>query len=154
MARWPVTMAREVRREVEGEEHAHHTPRRMSGRHGGAVLARPARDYTGRTSPRHHRQSMHTWTNAGTHNKHREEIRRGVSLEASGASEIPSGDRTPISSERRGVLNPLGGGGRGPRGASYAQVSVAEVTGVGRDLQATAVASSIAGGARERKRGV
>jgi hypothetical protein len=44
----------------EEEEHTHHTPRRMSGRHGGAVPARPARDYLGRTSPRHHRRSTHT----------------------------------------------------------------------------------------------
>jgi hypothetical protein len=147
-------MAREERREVEGEEHAHHTPRRMSGRHGGAVPARPARDYPGRTSPQHHRQSTPTWTTASTHNTPSEEIRRGVSSEMTGAGEIPSGDRTLISSERRGVPNPLGGGGRGPRGASYAQVSAAEVTRVGRDLQAMAAATSIAGGVREKKRGV
>jgi hypothetical protein len=153
MARWPVTMARKERREVEGEEHAHHTPRRMSGRHGGAVPAQPARDYPGRTSPWHHRRSTHTWTTANTHSKPSEEIQRGVSSEATGAGEIPSGDRTPISSERRGVPNPLGGGGRGPRGASYAQASAAEVTRVGRDLQATEAATSFAGGAREKKRG-
>jgi hypothetical protein len=153
MARWPVIMAREERREVEGEEHAHHTPRRMSGRHGGAVPARLARDYPGRTSPRHHRRSTHAWTTANVHSKPIEEIRRGVRSEVIVAGKIPSGDRTPISSERRGDPNPLGGGGRGPRGASYAQALAAEVTGVGRDLQAIAAATSIARGAREKKRG-
>jgi hypothetical protein len=128
-------------------------PGRMSGWHGGAVPARPARDYPGRTSSQHHRRCTHTWTTASTHNKHNEEIKRGVSSEAIGAGEILSGDRPPISSERRGVPNPLGRGGRGSRGASYARVSVAEVTGVGRDLQAMAAATSFAGGAREKKRG-
>jgi hypothetical protein len=37
-------------------EHAHHSPRCMSGRHGGAVPARPARGYPGKTSPQHHRE--------------------------------------------------------------------------------------------------
>jgi hypothetical protein len=86
------------------------------------------------------------------HNKHSEEIRWGVSSEVTGAGKIPSGDRPPISLERRGVPNPLGGGGRGPRGASYAQVSVAEVTGDGRDLQATAAVTLVAGGAWEKER--
>jgi hypothetical protein len=155
MARWPVTMVGEERREVEVEEHAHHMPRCMSGRHGGAVPARPARGYPGESSPRHHREHRtrrfhwrctHTWTTANTHNKNREEIRWGVSSEATGVGENPSGARPQISSERRGFPNPLGGGGRGPRGASYAQVSVAEVTGDGRDLQATAAATLVAGG--------
>jgi hypothetical protein len=39
-----------------------------------------------------------------------------VSSEATEIGENPSGDRPPISSKRRGVPNPLGGGGRGPRG--------------------------------------
>jgi hypothetical protein len=153
MARWPVTMAGEERRGVEEEEHAHHTPRRMSGRHGGAVPAWPARGYPGRTSPQHHWRCTHTWITASMHSKHSEEIQRGVSSKAIGAGEIQSGDRPPISSERRGVPNPLGGGGRGPRGTSYAQVSAAEVTGGGQDLQATAAATSVAGGAREKERG-
>jgi hypothetical protein len=76
-----------------------------------------------------------------------------VSSEATEIGENPSGDRPPISSKRRGVPNPLGGGGRGPRGASYAQVIVAEVTGDGRDLHATAAATLVAGGAQEKERG-
>jgi hypothetical protein len=100
MARWPVTMAREERREVEEEEHAHHTPRRMSGRHAGAVPTWPARDYPGKTSPQHHRRCTHTWTTASTHSKHSEEIQRGVSSEAIEVGEILSGDRP--RSHRRG----------------------------------------------------
>jgi hypothetical protein len=76
-----------------------------------------------------------------------------VSSKATETGENPSGDRPPISSERRGVPNPLGGGGRRPRGASYAQVTVAEVTGDGQDLQAMAAVTSVVGGAREKERG-
>jgi hypothetical protein len=109
MARWPVTMAGEERREVEEEEHAHHTPRRMSRWHGRAVPARPARGYPGKTSPQHHREHrtrcFHrrctpTWTTASMHIKHREEIRWGVSSEATGAGENLSGERP--RSHRRG----------------------------------------------------
>jgi hypothetical protein len=37
--------------EEEEENHTHQMPRRMPGRHGGAVPARPARGYPGMSSP-------------------------------------------------------------------------------------------------------
>jgi hypothetical protein len=84
-------------------------------------------------------------TTANMHSKHREEIRRGVSLETTGAGENPSGDRPQISSERRGFPNPLGEGGRGQWGASFAQVSAAKVAGDDRDLEAAAAVKLVAG---------
>jgi hypothetical protein len=50
MAKWSVTVAREEK-VGEEEKHTHQTPRRMPGRHGGAVPARSARGYLGMSSP-------------------------------------------------------------------------------------------------------
>jgi hypothetical protein len=54
--------------------------------------------------------------------------------------QIPRGEITPISSERRRLTKPLSGAGRGSGGKYFAKVASAGVVGIGRNGQATAAA--------------
>jgi hypothetical protein len=119
MARWPVTEAREEKAEEEEEKHTHQTPRRMPGRHGGAVPTRPARGYLGMTSPStpgapHLGASTGVHTHhkhQGSHSKHQERTQRGIGLGGDRSRRNPRGNQPRISSERKRPLNPVGGGG-------------------------------------------
>jgi hypothetical protein len=136
MARWPETMAGEEREGREEEDTLTNaqvlvwTAWQGRARAAGQRLLEGVFTMAPLEAP-HHRRSTHAWTTANVHSKPSEEIQLGVRSVATGAGKIPSGDRTLISSKRRGVSNPLSGGGRGPRGTSYAQASAAEVTRVG-----------------------
>jgi hypothetical protein len=111
MARWLVTMAGEERRGVEEEEHAHHTPRRMSGWHGGAVPAWAARGYPRRTSSRHHREhrTRRFHRRAHTHHDHLEDAQHALGRSQRGVE--LDGDRDTKTQAGSSHRSPRRGGG-------------------------------------------
>jgi hypothetical protein len=133
----------------EDEEHAHHSPRRVSRRHGGAVPARSARCHPRKSSPRHHREHrirrFHRRATTPRSPRRstagiREGGRRG--LELSGGRGVKSRAGSSHGSPRRG------GGRRNylveveeATAASISpKVAAAKVTGAGRNRQAKAAA--------------
>jgi hypothetical protein len=138
------------RREERGrgeEEHAHRTPRRMSGRHGGAVPARPARGYLRESSPRHHREHRTRCFHRCAHTHH---DLLGEAQQAPGRSRRGvdhGGDREAKTRAGSSHRSPRRGGSRriylvemeeGAEESSSPKVAAAELAGVGRNRQATA----------------
>jgi hypothetical protein len=150
----------------DGEEEggAHHSPRRMSRWHGGAVPARPARCHLGMTSPQHrrehHKRRFHR--RAHTHLDHRKHAQlatwRGpVRWEDGGDREANIWVRSSHRSPRRGSGHRIGSveEEEGAEGSVSAMVATAMVVGDGRNGRATAEAIQIARestGVRERER--
>jgi hypothetical protein len=110
------------------EGSTHQTPRRMPGQHGGAVPARPARSYLGKSSPSTP-GAPHLGASTGVHTHlihprrrtaSTRRNQRGIGLGGDRSQRNPSGIQPRISSERKRPTNPAGGRGRGRWGAAFA----------------------------------
>jgi hypothetical protein len=119
------------RREWGREEVGTHspTPRRMPGWHGGAVPARPARGYPGMSSPSTPgAPHLSASTDVHTHTSQPPVVAQQALGEGSARHRVggdrrrqkPRGNQPQISSERKLPSNPVGRGGRGPRGDCFA----------------------------------
>jgi hypothetical protein len=134
-------MAREKRVGQRGRRRYSPTPRRSSGRHGGAVPAWPARGYQGKTSLGHHGE--HHTTGVHTHTvisskKHRRHQGAADEVAGSVASEgdFPSGIQP--GSSRRGDIQQihLVEMKEGVKESNSPKVAAAELAGVGRSRPA------------------